>query len=518
MDKKNIAKASLGISFLTFLGSIAGFIRQIIITYYFGATNKTDAFFAALLIPTLAISLFGGAVSTIIIPFFTDNLFNRDKEEAMKFASSILNFSFIINLVLILFIAVFMKRIVSLEVPGFSRNEINMTVRMAFIMLPIIIFSTSILMISAILNSLKLFLIASSQNLIINLFVVLFIFFFRKVGIESIAYGFLFAYVIFAIIDFFYLLKLNFKFTLTFDMKVLKPIKIAILAVISIQFIELFPSFFNNLFSSYLAKGSITYLNIAHRLRNFNISLIAYPLSTALFPYLSQNFSEKTKDNFSENLLFGFRILNLISIPLIFILVFFANDIVAILFYHGNFNKTDTANTSSVLVAYSWSLVAYIYIIVLIKVFFAMKEFIIPIVASFIFAAINVFFDFVLVNHLKVVGIASANSIALSCEFIIMFTYLLSKKVKIKFWKEFVIPLLKIITASVAMALISKFIFLNLKKLNMLYSGFHNSLPFLLTALIASLIYITILKLLRFEDVNLIFYIPKKIVSRFIKK
>ena len=219
MDRKNIAKASLVISFLTFLGSVAGFARQIIITYYFGATGGTDIFFSALLIPTMTISLFGGAISTIIIPFFTDNLINEDKKQAMEFASNILLFSFVINIILILFISIFLKRIILIEVPGFGHREIDMTVKMTFIMLPIVIFSTSILIISAILNSFKLFLIASSQNLIINILIILFILFFKKLGVNSIAYGFLFAYLIFVFIDFFYLLKLNFKFTFTFNLK-----------------------------------------------------------------------------------------------------------------------------------------------------------------------------------------------------------------------------------------------------------------------------------------------------------
>jgi len=523
LDKKNIAKASVVISLFTFLGSIAGFARQIIITYCFGATGKTDAFFSALLIPTMAISLFGGAISAIIIPFFTDNLLNKDKEKAMEFASSILSFSFVINLVLILFISVFARRIVLLEVPGFSQNEIDMTVKMALIMLPIVVFSTSILIISAILNSFKLFLIAASQNFIINLLIILFILLFKNIGINSIAYGFLFGYLIFAVIEFFYLLKLklNFKFALAFNLKLIKPITAALFAVMIIQFIELFPPMVDKSFSSFLSAGSITYLSIAHRLRNFNISLIAYPLSTALFPYLSHNFTEKNNDIFNDNLLFGFRILNLISIPLIFILAFFAGNIVTILFYHGVFNKTDAVNTSNVLIAYSWSLISYLYIIVLIKVFFAMKEFMVPLIASFIFAIVNIFFDFILVKHFKVVGIASANSIALSVEFIIMFTYLLSKKIKIKFWREFINPLIKIIAASSVMILISKFIYkfiyLNLKATNIFIVALHGVFPFLFALMIASFIYIVTLKLLKFEDVNLIFYIPKKIISRFKK-
>ena len=514
MDKKNIAKASLVVSFLTFLGSIAGFARQIIITYYFGATGGTDVFFSALLIPTMIISLFGGAISTIIIPFFTDNLINKDKKQAMEFASNILVFSFIINLILVLFISIFLKRIILIEVPGFGHREIDMTVQMAFIMLPIVIFSTSILIISAILNSFKLFLIASSQNLIINLFIILFILFFKKLGVNSIAYGFLSAYLIFVFIDFFYLLRLNFKFTFTLNLKILKSATIPLIAVIIIQFIELFPPLADKSFSSFLSKGSITYLSIAHRLRNVNISLIASPLSTALFPYLSHNFSEKKHDAFNENLLFSFKILNLISIPLIFIMAFFAKNIVTILFYHGAFNKADVANTSDVLIAYSWSLISYLYIIILIKVFFAMKEFKIPVIASFIFAAVNIFFDFLLVKRFKVVGIASANSIALSVEFIIMIAYLLSIKVKIKLWKEFIIPLLKIIAASAVMILIGKFVYFNLSGINIFIAVFHGVFAFLLMLAIASSVYIIMLKLLKFEDVNLIFYLLKKINSR----
>ena len=143
-----------------------------------------------------------------------------------------------------------------------------------------------------------------------------------------------------------------------------------------------------------------------------------------------------------------------------------------------------------------------------------MKEFKIPVIASFIFAAVNIFFDFLLVKRFKVVGIASANSIALSVEFIIMIAYLLSIKVKIKLWKEFIIPLLKIIAASAVMILIGKFVYFNLSGINIFIAVFHGVFAFLLMLAIASSVYIIMLKLLKFEDVNLIFYLLKKINSR----
>lgn len=54
------------------LSKILGFLRETTLASQFGATFATDAYFMAMVIPTLLLMGVGPAVTTTLIPVFTD--------------------------------------------------------------------------------------------------------------------------------------------------------------------------------------------------------------------------------------------------------------------------------------------------------------------------------------------------------------------------------------------------------------------------------------------------------------
>ena len=70
---------------LTFLSRIAGYVRDMVIAYFFGATASTDAFWVAFRIPNLLRRLFAeGSLTISFIPVFTDYIEKGDKKEAKE--------------------------------------------------------------------------------------------------------------------------------------------------------------------------------------------------------------------------------------------------------------------------------------------------------------------------------------------------------------------------------------------------------------------------------------------------
>ena len=75
---------------LTFLSRIAGYARDVVIAYFFGATASTDAFWVAFRIPNLLRRLFAeGSLTISFIPVFTQYLETKSKEEAKKVADAV---------------------------------------------------------------------------------------------------------------------------------------------------------------------------------------------------------------------------------------------------------------------------------------------------------------------------------------------------------------------------------------------------------------------------------------------
>ena len=82
---KKIFSSSIRVGFLTFISRIFGYIRDLLITYFFGANLQTDAFYVAFRIPNLFRRLLAeGTLSTTLVPFFTESSLLKDANIFMK--------------------------------------------------------------------------------------------------------------------------------------------------------------------------------------------------------------------------------------------------------------------------------------------------------------------------------------------------------------------------------------------------------------------------------------------------
>ncbi|MDP1759003.1 MAG: lipid II flippase MurJ, partial [Thermodesulfovibrionales bacterium] len=68
-EKRNITKAAGIMSVATFISRVLGYVKDMILAVYFGATGLSDTFFVAFRIPNLLRELFAeGSMSSAFIP------------------------------------------------------------------------------------------------------------------------------------------------------------------------------------------------------------------------------------------------------------------------------------------------------------------------------------------------------------------------------------------------------------------------------------------------------------------
>ena len=122
-DKHEIARSAGMIGFLTLLSRITGYIRDMVMAYFFGATAFTDAFWIAFRIPNLLRRLFAeGSLTISFIPIFTEMLEKRDKEEAKKVSDIVFSLLFTITIIVSILGVIFSPYIVKLFAYGFDRE------------------------------------------------------------------------------------------------------------------------------------------------------------------------------------------------------------------------------------------------------------------------------------------------------------------------------------------------------------------------------------------------------------
>ena len=97
----NLLSSASIFSFYTLISRILGYLRDILIAAFLGASIYADAFFVAFRLPNTFRRLFAeGVFNAAFIPSYTEaNL--KSEEESKKFADDVLNFLLIILLTIV---------------------------------------------------------------------------------------------------------------------------------------------------------------------------------------------------------------------------------------------------------------------------------------------------------------------------------------------------------------------------------------------------------------------------------
>src|SRR3989304_4310321 len=87
-ENSRVARAAGVVGAATMLSRIFGFIRDMVVAGFFGASLATDAFFVAFRIPNLLRRLLGeGSLTVSFVPVFTEYLQKRPQREAYDLAN-----------------------------------------------------------------------------------------------------------------------------------------------------------------------------------------------------------------------------------------------------------------------------------------------------------------------------------------------------------------------------------------------------------------------------------------------
>src|SRR5918996_1878497 len=84
-SERQVVGALGSIGAATLASRVLGFVRDMIVALAFGAGPVTDAFFVAFRIPNILRRLLAeGALSTAVIPVFTEYAVSRPREEVLR--------------------------------------------------------------------------------------------------------------------------------------------------------------------------------------------------------------------------------------------------------------------------------------------------------------------------------------------------------------------------------------------------------------------------------------------------
>ena len=412
-QSKTITSAALILAIAAIISRFLGFARNALLANYFGAGDIVDAYYASFQIPDFIFNtIVIGALSAGFIPVFTQYM-HKDKDEAWKFANNILNLLtiFLGGTSLILFFAA--PWIVRLIVPGFSGEKLELAISLSRIMFFQPIFLGLSAVFGGILQSFKKFFIYSLAPLFYNLGIIFgIIVLVPFIGLSGLAWGVVLGAFLHWIIQIPATFSSGFKYKFIFDfgsrgiknIAVLMIPRTVSLVVLQINFLII------AVIASTLEEGSLAVFNFANDIQYLPIGVFAISLAIAAFPNFSFLKAQERNKEFIAVFAKTVRKILFCLIPFSFLIFILRAQVVRIILGYGEFDWNATVAVINTLAFFAFGIVAQGLVPLLVRVFFALRNTKIPLIAG----AIAVFSNIILAISLSKLWGAGGLALALS--------------------------------------------------------------------------------------------------------
>ena len=458
----NLLSSASIFSFFTLISRILGYLRDILIAIFLGATFLADAFFVAFRLPNTFRRLFAeGTFNAAFIPSYT-SIKIENKKKAKVFADEVLSLLLFILLFIVTLAEIFTPYLVYLIAPGFVSDTIkfDLAVELTRVTFPFLLFVSLSSFFSGILNSNNRFAAAAFAPIILNIVLILSIIisYTQNLNIvKQLSYGVTLA----GIFQLIFLIFVTLKFyqpKIKIYFKIDKKIKFF--------FNKLLPSIFssgvtqiNILVGTIIASfqtGAVSYLYYADRVYQINLAIAGIAVSTVSLPVLSKAFKIKNFSKVSNIQNKSLELSLLLSLPASLGLIIASEEIINGLFGYGSFSQKDVEMTSKALKFFGYGIIAFALVKILANFFFARNNTKIPFYISSFIIFLNILISISFFNQIGFLIIPIATSVSTWIGVLIYF-YLLNKNDFLIIQRKLFHNILKIIISSAIMSLILKF-------------------------------------------------------------
>lgn len=492
-------KTVVMIMFFTIIVKIFGLLRDIALSYFYGATEVSDAYIISLTIPKVIFVFIGMAIAAGFIPVYSKVIESESKESAMRFTSNILNILFVIAGILVTLTFVFSNELVVLFASGFDEE----TQQLASDFTRITVFAIFATSFTAVFKSyfqvnskfITPILILLPMNLIIIFTIVLSYYY----GNKLLPYGYLVAMLsqIFVMIP--YLKKMKFKYSAFIDLKnsnIRKLGYISVPIIISVAVSDI-NKIIDKTLASKISVGGISSLNYAISLNGFVQGVAILAITTTMYPLISRMAATNNINKLKQYVLESINLSLLLIIPATFGAMFFSTEIINLLYSRGSFNENAAVLTSSALFYYSIGMISIGLRELVSRTFYSLNDTKTPMIFGFVTVALNVTLNllFFYNTNLGIGGLALATSISSTLTTIALLVILNSKVGKFNF-SNTILTVFKIFCASIIMIVISKLFYT--------YAGVisSNNIRLIISIIIGVLVYFLATLILKVKEVR----------------
>jgi putative peptidoglycan lipid II flippase len=411
------ALGSIGVA--TLASRVLGFVRDMVVALIFGAGPVTDAFFVAFRIPNILRRLLAeGALSTAVIPVFTEYSVTRSRAELIRMLRAVLGGALVALCLTALVGILAAPWLVAVIAPGFTADagQSALAVLLTRVMFPYLVLVGVAAFAMGILNSQGRFFAAALGPAVLNVgMIVTVLALASRVDppVLSMALGVLVGGVGQLLVQLPSLRQAGLLVTPSSEFhhpglgRVAGLLLPAVFGLAAVQVMV----FVNTLLASLLPAGSISFLYYADRVMEFPLGVFGIALASASLPAMSRQAAAGDTAGVAGTLNFALRMAAYVSVPATVGLVVLSVPITRVLFERGRFGSAETEATAAALVWYALGLVGFAGARIAAQAFYAIAAPGTAVRLGVLAIAANLVAAVILMGPMGHVGLAAASSI-----------------------------------------------------------------------------------------------------------
>lgn len=389
----SVLKAAWIIAVVTIVSKLIGFVRDIIIANYYGASMVSDAYYYAYQIPSLSLILLGGvggpfhsatvAVFSKLIP----NLNEKPQECVNKLYSTFMTATTMFFVLLSAVMFVFAKPIMGLIISSGSAEMISLAAEHLKIMTPLLVIGGIVGIYYGILIIYKQFMLPNLSPIIMSAAIIGIV---MAVPNDQKGYALAWATTIGAILQLIiqypnvrklgFLWKPNFNFVNNPNFKEITELLFPAVLSSTVGQIHIYVDMF---FTSSISEGAWTAIGYANRVFQFPVGILVTAFLVPLFPIFSRLVADKDLNGIKTYFNKGVGVLFFVGIPIIIGILTVGYDAVRLVFERGAFDKTATFMVTEALWFLSVSILPYVFRDSITRVYYSFNDSKTPFVVAF---------------------------------------------------------------------------------------------------------------------------------------
>ncbi|RKL68059.1 murein biosynthesis integral membrane protein MurJ [Salipaludibacillus neizhouensis] len=502
-------KTALILIVVTIFSKIFGFAREIILSYFYGASNISDAYLIATTIPKVIFAFIATGIATSYIPMYTNIIKNNDIPRADRFTGNLINFLLILSTLIVVLAIMFPSEIVKLFASGFEGSTFDLAVYFTRISVFEIYFASMIAIFSSYLQLKNNFIAPALMGLPLNFIIIISITLSAHYSISILPYGTVIgsACQLLFLLPFVY--KKGYRHQIILDRNDIylkKMIYLALPVIIGVS-VNQINVLIDRTLASQIAIGGISALTYANRLNLFVQGIFVTSIATVMYPLISKMAVDMNISGLKKTLSESIVSINILLLPTIVAIMVFAEEVVELLFGRGAFDLQAIQMTSNALFFYSIGMIGFGLREVLSRVFYSLQDTKTPMINAAVGMVLNIVLNIILSKYLGIGGLALATSI--SAIFTAgLITISLRKKIGSLGIKQISFSFIKIIFSSLVMGILVSLSF------NYLITILSQNIALLISIAIGVFIYIVVIYFMKIEEVNEIINAVKRKIGK----